>query len=66
MLQIAKSSLFPALVWSQVVETGMKSFVFNGNQFLLRILALKLFSGPEDVPDGQVWAISGAGEVRGG
>ena len=41
-------------------------FFLPGINSYLRILAQKSFPGPGDAPDGQVWAISGAGVVRGG
>ena len=57
----------PAPVWSEVVETGFKScFVLLGiNSFFINF-GSKSFPVPGDAPDGQVWAISSIGGVRGG
>ena len=58
---------FRVPVWSEVVETGIKSFVFLlGINSFFRILAQKSFPGPGDAPDGQMLAISGPHGVRGG
>ena len=58
---------FQVPVWSEVVETGIKSFVFLlGINSLLRILAQKSFPGPWDAPDGQILPIYGTSVVQGG
>ena len=61
---MAKFWPFLALVWSEVVENGIKSFVFYRESIPFYEFWLEN-PEPGDDPDGQVWAISGPHGVRG-